>query len=154
VPNTDITPVTSIVTDNWHTMVVKSAYAAGGNTAVTVWLDPDLTKSEGSQPNAPLVLSTDNTFDNIMLRCGNGTASANFSNIVMAAAAPGVGFAASPAMLTLQSLGGKNVQVSWTSAGTLQQAPSPAGAWTDSAIQANPQILSATNSALFFRVKQ
>jgi len=154
VPNTDVAPVTPILTGEWHTMVVKSAYTSGGNTAVTVWLDPDFTKSEGNQPNAPLVLSIDNTFDNIMLRCGNGTASANFSNVVMAAAAPGVGFAASPAVLAMQNLGGKNVHIAWTGVGTLQEAATPSGTWTDSANQANPQTRSATKSALFFRVKQ
>jgi len=137
-------------------MVVKSSYVTGGNTAVKVWLDPDFSKAENDQTNAPLALSLDNTFDTITLRCGNGTASANFSNIVMAATSTGVGFAATalPATLSIQNLGGKNLQVSWTSTGTLQEAPTATGAWTDSTNQANPQTLSATNSALFFRVKQ
>jgi len=156
VPNQDLTPGTPIVTGGWHTMVVKSSYVTGGNTAVRVWLDPDFSKAENDQTNAPLALSLDNTFDNIMLRCGNGSASANFSNIVIAATSTGVGFAATvpPATLSIQNLGGKNMQVSWTSTGTLQEAPAVNGVWTDSPNQANPQTMSATNSALFFRVRQ
>jgi hypothetical protein len=151
VPNEDLSPVTPIVTYDWHTMVVKSAYASSGNTAVTIWLDPDFTKAEGNQANAPVVLSTDNTFDSILLRAGNGSATAEFSNIVMAANAPGVGF---PPVLTIQHLGGKNVQLSWIGPGTLQTASALTGVWSNSANQANPQTLSATNSSLFFRINQ
>jgi hypothetical protein len=154
VPNEDLSPVTPIVAGTWHTLVVKSVYVSGGNTAVKVWLDPDFTKSEGNQPNPPVVLSVDNTFDNIMLRCGNGTATAEFSNIILAATGPGIGFAAAPAMLTMQQLSGKNVQVSWTGTGTLQEAATINGSWTDAANQANPQTLPATNSAIYFRISQ
>jgi hypothetical protein len=33
-------------------------------------------------------------------------------------------------------------------------APTVTGSWTDSANQANPQTLSTTNSAQFFRLRQ
>jgi len=46
------------------------------------------------------------------------------------------------------------VNLSWTSTGTLQQAPAVTGPWTISANQANPQVLVTTNSALFFRLSQ
>ncbi|MGC9943555.1 MAG: hypothetical protein ABSE48_17140 [Verrucomicrobiota bacterium] len=151
----DIPPVTPIVLGSYHTMVIKSVYSPVTNAAVKVWLDPDFTKTEGNQPNPPLALSITNTFDNIHLRCGNGTAHAQFTNIVLAATAPGVGFptASPPAVLSIQTISG-NAQLSWTSVGTLQVAPAATGPWTDSANQANPQILSTTNSAQFFRLQQ
>ena len=151
----DIPPVTPIVLGEWHTMVVKSVYSANTNASEEVWLDPDFTKTEGNQPNPPLILSITNTFDNIHLRCGNGTAHAQFTNIVLAATAPGVGFssASPPAILSIQTISG-NAQLSWTSTGTLQVAPAVTGPWTDSANQANPQMLSTTNSAQFFRLRQ
>jgi len=80
-------PATTIVAGEWHTMVVKSVYSSNGPTAVKVWLDPDFSKSEGSQPQAPLTVSMDNTFNNIRVRCGNGSAFAEFTNIVLAATA-------------------------------------------------------------------
>jgi hypothetical protein len=124
-------------------------YSPGNNTAVTVWLDPDFTKAEASQPNPPVVASMDNTFDNIRLRCGNGSAAAEFSNIVMSATSP---FAAASA-LKLQSLAG-NLSLSWTGVGTLQSAASAKGPWTDALNQANPQTIATTNSASFFRLRQ
>lgn len=147
----DLTPVTPIVLNEWHTLVVKSAFASNANAIVSVWLDPDFSRSEGNQLNPPVVLSVNNTFDQIRLRCGNGTASAQFTNIVIAATAPGVGFAATvePALLTLQTS-----ELSWTSAGVLQSAPTVTGPWTDFENQANPQIISPTNSAMFFRIRQ
>jgi hypothetical protein len=151
----DIPPVTPIVLGSYHTLVVKSVYSPVTNATVEVWLDPDFTKTEGNQPNPPLVLSITNTFDNIHLRCGNGTAHAEFTNIVLAATAPGVGFpaAAPSAILSIQNVAG-NDQLSWTGSGTLQAAPIVTGPWTDSANQANPQMLSTTNSAQFFRLRQ
>jgi hypothetical protein len=59
----------------------------------------------------------------------------------------------SPGVLSLQRMGGSN-QLSWTSTGTLQSAPAVTGPWTDSANQANPQTLSTTNLAQFFRLRQ
>ena len=151
----DIPPVTPIVVGDYHTMVVKSVYSPTTNATVEVWLDPDFTKAEGNQPNPPLILSITNTFDNIHLRCGNGTAHDQFTNLVFAATAPGVGFAvaAPSAILTIQNVAG-NDQLSWTGTGTLQVAPTVTGSWTDSANQANPQTLSTTNSAQFFRLRQ
>lgn len=144
----DILPVTPIVLGDWHTFVVKSVYSPNANTAVEIWMDPDFTKSEYNQTNAPINLSITNTFDNIHLRASG---EAGFTNIVMAATAQGVGFAAAapPGVLSIQ-----NRKLSWTGAGTLQSAPAVTGPWTDSTDQANPQSLSATNSAQFFRLRQ
>ncbi len=153
-PNADIPPVTPIVLGEWHTLLVKCAYA-GTNDAVKVWLDPDFTVSEDSQPNAPLSFSMDNTFDNIHLRAGNGTAEAEFTNIVFAVSAQGVGLpaAASPAVLSLGPVGGK-LQLSWTGSGTLQVAAALAGPWSNAANQSNPQTIAATNAVWFFRLEQ
>lgn len=143
-----IPPVTTVVTYEWHTMVVKSVYSSNAPTAETIWLDPDFTKSESTQPQAPLTLSMDNTFDNIRLRCGRGSAFAEFTNIVVAATATEVGFAPEPPLVSLQGL-----NLSWTGAGTLQQASAVTGPWTDSANQSNPQIIVTTNSAMFYRLR-
>lgn len=149
----DIPPVTPIVLGEWHTMVVKSVYTASTNTQVEVWLDPDFTKTEANQANPPLALSCNNTFDNIHLRAGNGTAEAEFTNVVMAATAQGIGFAIAPGVLSIQNTGG-NIQLSWTSSGTLQAAPALTGPWADFGNQANPQTLSVTNSTQFFRLRE
>ncbi len=81
-------PATVVAVNEIHTMAVKSVYHANDATAVTIWLDPDFTKSEANQPNPPLNVSMDNTFDNVRLRCGNGSAAAEYSNITMAATSP------------------------------------------------------------------
>ncbi len=147
----DLAPVVPIVLSEWHTMVVRTDFKAGAADQIKVWLDPDFTKTEGGQSQAPLSFTADGTFDNIRLRCGDGSAYAQFTNVVLAATAPGVGFAASvePAVLSIQ-----NNQLSWTSAGVLQEAPAVTGPWTNSANQGNPQVLSATNAATFYRLKQ
>ncbi|MEI9864795.1 MAG: hypothetical protein WDN00_09620 [Limisphaerales bacterium] len=91
----DLTPTTPVVVvGEWHTIVERIDFSASGNSAVKVWLDPDFNQTEVNQPNAPVQVSMNNTFDNIRLRCGNGTASATWTNIVVAATASGVGFAA------------------------------------------------------------
>jgi hypothetical protein len=153
----DIPPVTPIVLGQWHTMVVKSVYSINAETNATeeVWLDPDFTKAEGNQPNAPLTLTLNNTFNDIHLRAGGGTTYAEYTNVVMAATAQGVGFAtAVPAgVLSIQNLAGSN-QLSWTGTGTLQVAPAVTGPWTVSVNQSNPQTLSVTNPAQFFRLQQ
>jgi hypothetical protein len=143
-------PTNVVVVNQYHTMAVKSVYSATGNATETVWLDPDFTKSEGNQPNPPLVVSMNNTFDNIRLRCGNGSAAAEFSNIVITATSP---FAVAVlGVLSIRQSGG-SMNLSWTSAGTLQRAPAVTGPWTDTGNNANPQVVSATNSATFFRLR-
>ena len=151
----DIPPVTPIVLGTWHTLVIKSVYTASPNTRVEVWLDPDFTKTEGNQPNLPLTLTCNNTFDNIHLRAGNGTAEAEFQNIVIAATAQGVGFAAPvpPGVISIKNVAG-NKQLSWTSVGTLQVATTLTGPWSDYGSQSNPQTLSITNATEFFRLRQ
>jgi hypothetical protein len=138
-------------------MVIKSSYSvnASNTAAIEVWLDPDFTKSEAGQPNPPLTLTLNNTFDNVRLRCGNGTAYAEFTNIVMAATGPAVGFAApgTSTLLSIRSAGGVT-QLSWTGNGTLQVAPAVTGPWSDSANQSNPQALSTTNTMQFYRTRQ
>jgi hypothetical protein len=150
-----IPPVTTVVPGEWHTMVVKCVYSSGAPAAVNVWLDPDFSKSEGAQPQSPLSFTMDNAFNNIRLRCGNGSAFAEFTNVVIAASAPGVGFATAsvPASLSIQNSGG-NRQLSWNATGVLEEAPSITGPWTPSANQSNPQTLFLTNSARFFRLHQ
>jgi hypothetical protein len=147
----DLTPVTPIVVGEWHTFVVKSVYASNAPTEETIWLDPDFTKSLNNQPQAPLTVFMNNTFNNIRLRCGNGSTYAEFTNIVMAASVEDLGFPAvvAPGLLNLQ-----NGQLSWTGGGTLQSAPAVTGPWTDAANQANPQALSTTNAAEFYRLRQ
>ena len=152
----DIPPVTPIVLGEWHTFVVKSVYSnTNTGAAVEIWLDPDFTKTEGNQPNAPLAFNAVNTFDNIHLRAGGGVTEAEYTNIVAAATAQGVGFAAvvPSGVLSIQNQAG-NIQLSWTSIGTLQVAPAVTGPWTDSVNQSNPQTLSPTNSAQFFQLRQ
>jgi hypothetical protein len=148
-------PVTLVVTNEWHTMVTRVDYAPGGNAAVKVWLDPDFSQTEASQPNAPLTLSMNNTFNNIRLRCGNGSAFANFTNIIIAATATEVGFGAHrpTAIMNITASGG-STSLSWISTGTLQEAPAVTGPWMDSANQTNPQVLATTNSAIFYRLQQ
>ena len=157
-PNENIPPFTAIPPNlgSWHTLVVKTVYGTNANDRVEVWLDPDFTKTEGNQPIwPPLTLSMNNTFDGIFLRCGNGSAFAQYSNIVIAATAPGIGFpAAVPAgKLSIENMAGVE-QLSWTSIGTLQAAPTVAGPWGDYPNQSNPQTLATTNATLFFRLRQ
>jgi hypothetical protein len=152
----DLLPATPIVLNEWHTMVIKNVFSSNAPTAVTVWLDPDFTKTEGGQPVAPLTLSvTNNTFDSIRLRCGINSAYASFSNVVMAATAPGVGFAEQLPIsaLTIGKAGG-TVNLSWTSSGTLLEAPAITGPWTPAGNQANPQVLNITNAPRFYRLQQ
>jgi hypothetical protein len=99
----DLLPVTPIVFQQWHTIVERVDYTPGGNSTVNVWLDPDFTQTEAAQPNPPVTISMVDTFDTILLRTGNGTTSATFSNIVMAATSASVGFAA-PAAPQFQNL--------------------------------------------------
>jgi hypothetical protein len=151
----NLLPIAPIVLNEWHTMVVKNVYSSNAPTAITIWLDPDFTQTEGSQPISPLTLSMTNTFDTVNLRCGNGTAYAEFTNVVFAATAPGVGFAVQPqsTVLNIAKTGG-NVNLSWIGAGTLLEAPAITGPWTAAANQTNPQVLNATNNAQFYRVQQ
>jgi hypothetical protein len=157
-PNENIPPFTAIPPNlgSWHTLVVKTVYGTNANDQVEVWLDPDFTKTEGNQPIwPPLSLTMNNTFDSINLRCGNGSAFAEFSNIVIAATAPGIGFpAAVPrGKLSIANIAGGE-QLSWTSIGTLQAASGPTGAWSDYPNQSNPQTLAITNAPVFFRLRQ
>ena len=142
-------PPTVVAPNELHTMVVKSVFSANNDTAVNIWLDPDLTKSEANQANLPLSISMNNTFDNIRLRCGNGSAAAEFSDIVMTATSP----FAPASILNIQNSGG-TVTLSWTGAGALQRAPTVTGPWADSANQANPQSVLATNAAGFYRLER
>lgn len=54
-------------------------------------------------------------------------------------------------MSALPAGGGLNV--SWTGTGTLQWAPAVIGPWSNLPNQGNPQMLSPTNAAAFFRVR-
>lgn len=144
----DMVPTTPIVVGELHTFVIMSVYASNAPTAESIWLDPDFTKPLSNQPNGPTTASLDNTFNQVRLRCGNGSTFAEFSNIAIAATAEDIGFPA-PMMLSIQ-----NGQLSWTGGGTLQSAPAVTGPWSDAADQSNPQDLSTTNAAEFYRLRQ
>jgi len=151
----DLLPVVPVVLGEWHTMVVKMGFVSNADDNVTIWFDPDFTKTEDNQTNAPLTFTADVSFDNVHLRAGNGSAYAQFTNIVVAATAPGVGFATvvPPAVMSIQKSGG-NVNVSWTSSGMLQIAPAVTGPWTDISNAASPQSIPITNAMQFYRIKQ
>jgi hypothetical protein len=146
----DLLPVTPIVANEWHTMVVRSVYSPNNPTVETIWLDPDFTKGLNNQPQQPLTASLNNTFNQVRLRCGNGSTFAEFTNIVIAASPADLGF---PATVTLGPLKIQNGQLSWTNGGILQSAPALTGPWSDVPNQSNPQALSATNAAGFFRLR-
>jgi hypothetical protein len=111
------------------------------------------TLRQTSQTNAPITFSMDDTFDTIMLRTGNGTNSATFSDIIMAATSGDTVFTVVPAIMNFTESGG-NISLFWVSIGTLQQAPAVTGLWTDAADQANPQVLNPTNLTTFYRLHQ
>jgi hypothetical protein len=146
----DLLPVTPIVVNEWHTMVVRSVYSPNNPTVETIWLDPDFTKGLNNQPQQPLTASLNNTFNQVRLRCGNGSTFAEFTNIVISASPADLGF---PATVTLGPLKIQNGQLSWTNGGILQSAPALTGPWSDVLNQSNPQALSATNAAGFFRLR-
>jgi len=52
VPQTDMNPVAPIVFGEWHTIVERVDLSPSGNATVNVWLDPDFTQPEDSQPTA------------------------------------------------------------------------------------------------------
>ena len=58
------------------------------------------------------------------------------------------------AVLNVPVLAGGNVTLSWTGTGTLQEAASVTGPWTNSANQANPQTTPATGAAKYYRISQ
>lgn len=151
----DLTPITPVELGTWHTLVVKVVFAPNADDAISVWLDPDFTKSEGNQPTPPYTHTGNAGFNHVNLRCGNGTAFATFTNIIIAATAPEVGFAVPPAqsLLSIQPAGA-DVNVSWTGTGTLEEAPTASGPWSDSANQNNPQTRTTSGDARFFRVRQ
>jgi len=147
----DLVPQLAVALGEWHTLVVRIDFKAGSNDEIKVWLDPDFNRSEGAQLQPATSLTANSTFDNIRLRCGNGSAYAQFDSIMFAATAAGIGFAAPgvQAALTIQ-----NNQLSWTGTGILEQAPALTGPWTDASTQTNPQVFNATNTATFYRLRQ
>ncbi|MDA1274912.1 MAG: hypothetical protein O2960_12830 [Verrucomicrobia bacterium] len=58
-----------------------------------------------------------------------------------------------PAMLSVARSAGK-VTLSWTNSGSLQQADAVTGPWSDAGSQNNPQDVSLTGTARFYRVRQ
>lgn len=148
-PNADITPVTPIVAGEYHTIVIKSVYSSNAPTAEKVWLDPDFTKTEAGQTTSPLTFTTDNTFDSIKLRAGSWGTAFEYSNIVFSATSP---FLAQSVMSVIHS-GGSTI-LSWSSTGTLEEATAVTGPWTTSANQTNPQTLTTTGPAMFYRLRQ
>jgi hypothetical protein len=79
----------------WHTIVVRTDYVPNAPDNVTIYFDPDFTQPEANQNSQNITyLTTDVSFDNVRLRCGNGTASAEWTNIIVGALSTDVGFAA------------------------------------------------------------
>ena len=91
----DFQPPTAIVTNHWYTVVAKVVFNPGASDTLTVWLDPNFSQPETNQVSWTNV-TTDCSFNNVHLRCGNSPASATFSNIIFAATAGGVGFGGQP----------------------------------------------------------
>jgi hypothetical protein len=111
----DLNPAVTVVTNDWHTIVVQVEYQDVAPANETVWLDPDFTQTLANQPQSPVTLTEDNTFDNIHLRCGFNNASATFSNIIMAATSAQVGFQpAPPPRLMNINLSGTSLSISAT----------------------------------------
>ncbi|MBN2163158.1 MAG: hypothetical protein JXR25_02710 [Pontiellaceae bacterium] len=154
---TNLTPAVPVVLGEWHTMVSKIEFVDGTNDNVTIWLDPDFSLPEDDAVNAGKAFSFSHnvSFDSVHLRCGDGTAASEFTNIVMAATAEGVGFSDTvpESFIYILPMGGSNLEISWTGSGTLQETPSLTEEWINSANQDNPQTRPATNSAAFFRIK-
>ncbi|PYI80963.1 MAG: hypothetical protein DME26_20690, partial [Verrucomicrobia bacterium] len=59
-----------------------------------------------------------------------------------------------PLLLNPPALSAGEVTISWTGAGTLQEADSLSGPWTVSASQANPQKVQPAGRMKFFRIRQ
>jgi hypothetical protein len=51
-------------------------------------------------------------------------------------------------------LQGRNITLSWTGTGTLQQEDKLDGSWTDAPNQANPQTVPADGAMRFYRLRQ
>ncbi|MBM3836040.1 MAG: hypothetical protein FJ403_22805 [Verrucomicrobia bacterium] len=51
------------------------------------------------------------------------------------------------------SRGTTGISISWTGSGRLQQADAVTGPWTDAPSQSNPQTVTATGTAKFYRVR-
>lgn len=61
--------------------------------------------------------------------------------------------AAQPAKLNL-ARSGANLQLSWTGTGSLEESASVTGPWNKSSSQTNPQALTPSGAAKFYRVRQ
>lgn len=59
-----------------------------------------------------------------------------------------------PPMLNPIVRQGKNIIISWTGTGTLQQATAVTGPWSAAASQTNPKTVPIAVGALFFRIRQ
>jgi hypothetical protein len=75
------------------------------------------------------------------------------ASIYMAAVSNQLSFTGAPITLTIKSLPGPQVQLTWD-AGGLQSAPSLNGPWTTVVgSSSSPYTVSATGASQFFRVK-
>ncbi len=57
-------------------------------------------------------------------------------------------------VMNAPTLSGGNITISWTGAGTLEEALAVTGPWSDSSNQNNPQSVPAAGARKFFRVRQ
>ncbi len=154
--NVDFSPATPVLAgvDDWHTFVEKIQFSSGGNDNVTIWMDPDLTKSEAAQTGTHIILSSeDKSFDSIHLRCGNGSAMATYSNIVLSASSTGVGFAAPAPVLSVHTSAG-NIILSWTGSATLLETTNILGPWVTVSSATSPYSEPMTNRETFYRLQQ
>ncbi len=58
------------------------------------------------------------------------------------------------AKFNVPTLSGKNMTLSWTGTGTLQESTSIIGGWTNSANQSNPQTVTISGGSKFYRLQQ
>jgi hypothetical protein len=104
---------------NAHLFVARIDYAAGGDDTVTVWMDPDISASEGSQGNLYRRTFTGNArFNRIALRSGsnNNDNSWDFDEIRFGSSwanvtASGIAITTQPASVAVQCGGNTSLYV-------------------------------------------
>ncbi len=101
-PDEELTPLTLITTNDWHTIAVEIQFDPGGADNITIWLNPDFSQTNVNQPNAN-TYSFNASVYSVRLRAGFLATTASFSNIVFGVQATDIGFAA-PASPMFQNL--------------------------------------------------
>jgi autotransporter-associated beta strand protein len=139
-----------------HLFVARIDYASGGNDTVTVWMDPDISVSEGSQGNLYRRTFTGNAaFNRIALRSGSNNNDNNwdydeirFGSSWASVTPSGVAITAQPASVAQQCGGSTGVSVTAASLGSLEyqwyRNGSPVSAATNDSLTISPL---STNNA-------